>query len=60
VAALPDLAELDISSCERMDCGMLRALSRLNRLRSLRLTGCACIRDEGLQHLARGCTSLSR
>lgn len=60
VAALPNLAELDIGSCERVDCGTLRALSRLNRLRSLRLAGCSCIRDEGLQHLARGCTALCR
>ena len=57
---MPHLAELDLSMCQRVDCCMLRALSRLNRLRALRLAGCRCVRDEGLRHLARGCTSLRR
>ncbi len=60
MAALPKLAHLDLRGCERVDCATLGALARLNKLHTLRLAGCLDVTDEGLRHLARGCTSLAR
>jgi hypothetical protein len=60
VASIVALEELDLQRCERVDCEILCRIATLTGLRTLKLSNCGCVTDEGLAHLARGCRALTR
>ena len=60
LAKLPSLVSLTLSNCERVDCQVLAQLAQAPILRDLLLSGCAYIRDEGIQSIAASCKSLRR
>ena len=60
LAQLPSLVSLDLSNCERVDCQVLAHLAQAPVMHDLCLSGCAYIRDEGIQSVAALCKSLRR
>ena len=60
LAKLPSLVSLNLSNCERVDCQVLAQLAHAPALHDLLLSGCAYIRDEGIQSIAASCKSLRR
>jgi hypothetical protein len=59
--SFPALQHLDVSACRRVCGGDLRGLADMRALRSIVLSGCEDVGDEGLAHLAAlaGLTSLN-
>ena len=60
LAKLPSLVSLTLSNCERVDCQVLAQLAQAPALQDLLVSGCAYIRDEGIQSIAASCKSLRR
>ena len=59
--SFPALQHLDVSACRRVCGGDLRGLAAMRALRSIVLSGCEDVGDEGLAHLGAlaGLTSLN-